>query len=142
MDISCCPRTDAAKRSCDCDAAKGSYHGGSPRKQGGPARRLPAAASWLSRAHGRRTYQTSPRLLDFSSSAVGVAQLVELLVVVQAVVGSSPIAHLYGRWCFWRVEAAAGRGVFQDAVPVQRGDSVPGEQRWGSSSSITSARSS
>ena len=30
----------------------------------------------------------------FSCPTVGVAQLVELLVVVQAVVGSSPIAHL------------------------------------------------
>ncbi len=32
-------------------------------------------------------------LLDSAISTVGVAQLVELLVVVQAVVGSSPIAH-------------------------------------------------
>ena len=32
-------------------------------------------------------------MLDSLSSTVGVAQLVELLVVVQAVGGSSPLAH-------------------------------------------------
>lgn len=33
------------------------------------------------------------RLVESIRPVVGVAQLVELLVVVQAVVGSSPIAH-------------------------------------------------
>jgi hypothetical protein len=33
-------------------------------------------------------------LLDSDAPLVGVAQLVELLVVVQAVAGSSPVAHL------------------------------------------------
>ena len=35
----------------------------------------------------------SRTLVDSVASAVGVAQLVELLVVVQAVAGSSPVAH-------------------------------------------------
>jgi hypothetical protein len=44
------------------------------------------------------------RRLDFLAAfVVGVAQLVELLVVVQAVVGSSPIAHLHQRACKFHV---------------------------------------
>ena len=43
---------------------------------------------------GSEAGQPSEPLLDSVSHAVGVAQLVELLVVVQAVGGSSPLAHL------------------------------------------------
>jgi hypothetical protein len=35
----------------------------------------------------------TPRPARFAGSAVDVAQLVELLVVVQAVAGSSPVVH-------------------------------------------------
>jgi hypothetical protein len=39
-------------------------------------------------------YVHAPTAGRFKVRAVGVAQLVELLVVVQAVGGSSPLAHL------------------------------------------------
>jgi hypothetical protein len=42
---------------------------------------------------GQATPTSSNPVARFNASTVGVAQLVELLVVVQAVVGSSPIAH-------------------------------------------------
>ena len=40
-----------------------------------------------------RASRSADALLDSDTSTVGVAQLVELLVVVQAVGGSSPLAH-------------------------------------------------
>src|SRR5436305_14541414 len=47
-----------------------------------------------SRGHRQARPPTDdPPLLDSGPSTVGVAQLVELLVVVQAVGGSSPLAH-------------------------------------------------
>jgi hypothetical protein len=60
-----------------------------------------ASTSAYARNHGggkpslarRTTPRTAPAIARFSSLTVGVAQLVELLVVVQAVGGSSPLAH-------------------------------------------------
>src|SRR3954452_1246910 len=56
-----------------------------------------AVRSAIGRHYPVRIGSTTKFSTTLAAPAVGVAQLVELLVVVQAVGGSSPLAHPYGK---------------------------------------------
>jgi hypothetical protein len=86
----------------------GGYLSGSESRAGCFARLSLLAAPEASRSTARLTTRRIKR-----SIAVGVAQLVELLVVVQAVAGSNPVAH--------PIQSPRKRGGFVFGSPI-RGD--------------------
>ena len=100
---SACQRSSAAWRPHQCRGSSGAAGGGGV-----------GSKAWVT--PGFLPVAAAPRTMWPAVAVVGVAQLVELLVVVQAVAGSSPVAHLsvahdHGRGHHRRLRGRRTRGA-------------------------------